>query len=544
DDPVFAAGSVRADAFDECDFIIARMLRNGEPPASFSGVSANGVLWLYGQDPCYANAIDIQPDGKIVVAGVNGNPATTSRDVTLVRLNPDGTPDPAFGSGGIVQTDILGRSLDDTARDVKAVKHRGSIRIVVGGHRGAPPDRDVVLIAYREDGTLDSSFGANRNGVVVLDYGSGGAKSDDIAAAISVDENGLVRVFGTSTTDGDSNIAWTELDAEGTVLRQQEIELRGSQDAPSIDIAPGGETLLAFRSEHAIAVARMTAGGAIDLDFGEKGFAYPAWENLGAAPSGIVDPGDGGIFVAFNSQQTALVGKLDPSGAVDSDFGEDGVAAAFVESQSPGIPSETYLHALASQRDGRIVGVGQQFDVPQLGFKSLIVRFESMIRNMGFETDDDANDFPDAWEAISARDIDRRVCGSALPGLPPTDAYAGRCYFRLQGDSSNAARGLEQRIALTGSAGDRIELVLSRRATNSAPNEMADASVAIRYGSGWDRHRMDIRTTTGSWETKHLTFVAAQDYSELVVQPVLRSYTYPNSEFDIDQVVLLVDPVR
>src|SRR5256885_1087418 len=51
--------------------------------------------------PAAAVAPALQPDGKIVLAGST----TAGADVfALARLNPGGSPDAAFGSGGVVTT--------------------------------------------------------------------------------------------------------------------------------------------------------------------------------------------------------------------------------------------------------------------------------------------------------------------------------------------------------------------------------------------------------------------------------------------------------
>jgi uncharacterized delta-60 repeat protein len=49
-----------------------------------------------------ANAVLVQPDGKIVAAGQGQS------DFALVRCNTDGSLDASFGTGGIVTTDFGG----------------------------------------------------------------------------------------------------------------------------------------------------------------------------------------------------------------------------------------------------------------------------------------------------------------------------------------------------------------------------------------------------------------------------------------------------
>src|SRR5687768_14457022 len=49
------------------------------------------------------NAVAVQRDGKIIVAGAADSPlATGDTDMAVIRLNADGTLDPSFGAGGRV----------------------------------------------------------------------------------------------------------------------------------------------------------------------------------------------------------------------------------------------------------------------------------------------------------------------------------------------------------------------------------------------------------------------------------------------------------
>jgi uncharacterized delta-60 repeat protein len=92
-----------------------------------------------------ARSVAIQSNGKIVVAG------TDSRmRFAVARYLIDGSLDPAFGNGGIVTTDISLR--DDIGFDV-AIHANG--RIVVAGTSSV----GFSFARYRTDGTLDATFG-------------------------------------------------------------------------------------------------------------------------------------------------------------------------------------------------------------------------------------------------------------------------------------------------------------------------------------------------------------------------------------------------
>ena len=88
-----------------------------------------------------ANAIAIQPDGKVVVAGQAG---VSGDDFALARYTVDGRLDPSFGSGGEVVTNfgVTGESCppctksDELASSV-AVQPDGKIVAVGAGATSA-----------------------------------------------------------------------------------------------------------------------------------------------------------------------------------------------------------------------------------------------------------------------------------------------------------------------------------------------------------------------------------------------------------------------
>ena len=98
-----------------------------------------------------ANAVAIQKDGKIVVAGTGANNGDT-----LIRLNTDGTLDSSFGSGGIANFTPQQIAFGFFAL---AIQSDGKI---VAAADGALNGREPVMQAARvnTDGSLDTSFGS------------------------------------------------------------------------------------------------------------------------------------------------------------------------------------------------------------------------------------------------------------------------------------------------------------------------------------------------------------------------------------------------
>jgi uncharacterized delta-60 repeat protein len=84
---------------------VGRLLPSGAPDPSFDG---DGRATVVVPDYSYADRVEVDPAGRIVVAGGTGS--NSSEDALLARLLPSGGLDPDFGSGGVVREDFLAAS--------------------------------------------------------------------------------------------------------------------------------------------------------------------------------------------------------------------------------------------------------------------------------------------------------------------------------------------------------------------------------------------------------------------------------------------------
>jgi uncharacterized delta-60 repeat protein len=151
------------------DFALARYNTNGTLDTSFN--STGTVTTPIGNGDDAANAVAIQPDGKIVAAGYA---KFANYDFALVRYNTDGTLDPAFNGTGKVTT-AFGNG-DDFA---KAVAIQRDDRIIVAGYAQFG-NNDFALARYNADGTPDASF--NTTGKVTTPIGN----NDESALAVAL----------------------------------------------------------------------------------------------------------------------------------------------------------------------------------------------------------------------------------------------------------------------------------------------------------------------------------------------------------------------
>src|SRR5262249_33831932 len=121
-----------------------------------------------------ANALVVQPDGKIVVAGgsayASGENDTTSDYFALVRYRANGSLDPRFGKRGIVTTPFG----TGDGRAFAVVLQRDG-KLVAAGE--SDPG-GVALVRYNPDGSLDRSFGSGgKVQTIIGDYSYSDARA-------------------------------------------------------------------------------------------------------------------------------------------------------------------------------------------------------------------------------------------------------------------------------------------------------------------------------------------------------------------------------
>jgi uncharacterized delta-60 repeat protein len=155
--------------------------------------------------PGGANAVAVQPDGRIVVAGFS---------FLVTRFNADGTLDAGFGSGGQVAVPFGDFGWDSEA-NVILVQPDGRV-VIAGGSYGS--HYDFALARLDSDGSLDKGFG--HNGMVTTDFYDG---RDAIKALVLQPDGRLVAAgFGhasnQSSTDS-SHFALARYESNGALDR-------------------------------------------------------------------------------------------------------------------------------------------------------------------------------------------------------------------------------------------------------------------------------------------------------------------------------------
>jgi uncharacterized delta-60 repeat protein len=221
DGKILLAGSC-VNPFDlKSHFCVARLNPNGTLDAGFDGWhgTGNGKFGFpIGPDDNYANAIALQPDGKIVLVGECRNALNTSPDPAInfdfcvARLFPDGTYD-----GSVASPAGVGRAIfpigtgDDRA---KAVALQADGRIVIAGACQGEFSIDFCVARLNANGSFDLSFdgpSGDGNGRFVRSASS----SDDSVSGVAVQPDGKIVVAGSCGGFADFDFCLMRLHSDG-----------------------------------------------------------------------------------------------------------------------------------------------------------------------------------------------------------------------------------------------------------------------------------------------------------------------------------------
>lgn len=259
-----------------------------------------------------ANSVAIQPDGKIVAAGLSNNGAQYV--FALARYNPDGSVDATFNGAGKLTTAI--GSIDDVAVSV-AIQPDG--KIVAAGFSNNGTQYVFALTRYNADGSLDTTF--NGTGKVTTAIGSG----VDAANSVVIQPDGKIVAAGSSNN--------------------------GAQDV--------------------FALARYNANGSLDSAFNSTGKVTTAIGSISDLGYSVALQPDGKIVAAGDSwtgtHRVFALARYNANGSLDSTFNTTGkLTIAFGSGDDD-------ARSIAIQRDGKIVAAG--FSMTSTKFVFALARY-------------------------------------------------------------------------------------------------------------------------------------------------------------------------
>ena len=315
------------------NFYLVRYNSNGSLDSSFG---VGGIVSTPNTSNSYAAVL--QPDGKIVAAG-NKNGVNQS---CLVRYNADGSLDRSFGLAG---TGIVTTPGTNSAYSV-LLQPDGKIIALGQGGGGI-----FTLARYISNGSLDLSFGLAGTGIVSTDVVH--PAGSQIQAAVLQPDGKIVAIGGGDTftlvrynSDGAVDNTFGLAANNNVVTTPNTSNAYGAVLQPDRKIVVVGDYNDGGRS--VFCLVRYNSDGSIDTTFGSNGTGIVTTPNTTTALAGVLQP-DEKILAAGDSGRVACYLS---NGSLDRTFGSDGTGIVTTANLGP-------TKAIALQSDNKIVIAGQ-----------------------------------------------------------------------------------------------------------------------------------------------------------------------------------------
>jgi len=327
---ILVAGETQATPSSRSLIALARYNADGTLDLGFG--TGGEVTTDFDPIPATAAGICLQPDGRIVVVG--RYPMFVSLllpsglDILLSAYHPDGTLDTKFGTGGKV-VDSVSLGPFSFLPNVTGVACQADGKILVGA--GGPP---TSILRYNVDGSRDSGFGSGGLVGISAHGGQGVALQPDGKIVAGVEGTFLLRLNPDGSPDPSFGTGGLTFGAEGS---------------HSILLQPDGRIVCLGVEFGANSPTRFNVNGTLDRTFGQGGLIFPPLEALsfGALQT------DGKVVRATTSKGLFDLSRYNPNGSVDTSFGTDGkVTTGFAPSLNAS------LAGVVVQPDGKILAAG------------------------------------------------------------------------------------------------------------------------------------------------------------------------------------------
>ncbi len=288
DGKILVAGEI-----GKLDAGLLRFLPDGTPDSSF-GENGGAFTDLGGAE--YVHSVVLQPDGKIVVTGIEG-----TRKAFVVRFLSDGSLDESFGNHGSVITVM------QYASSIDCMTLQPDGKIIIAGIFSVNGFRQMLLIRYKANGNLDQDFGTD--GILIKTFLSG---------YHMVTLNSII------------------LQPDGKIV------IAGSS-SPQYDIF--------------MALARFESNGSVDIAFGKEGKVLTDFQTDESAATSVLLQPDGKIIATGSTNDNVglngafALARYQTNGSLESSFGINGM-------QSTSIPGDVRSYASVLQKDGKMVLAG------------------------------------------------------------------------------------------------------------------------------------------------------------------------------------------
>ena len=370
-------GKIVATGFTEDDgeskMIVLRYLPNGTLDGNFVGLEASFL-----PSTNIAQAIALQPDGKILIAGYATNaqaPTVYNEELVVLRLNSNGIPDNSFGTNGAT---ILNLGINERPVSIRVTTNG---KILVAGNAFANTTSSFFATRLNSNGSIDNSFGVNGLNVVYISNGLW-----NYCQEMELQPDGKILLAGEVKAFNGNNFALIRLNPDGgydpTFSGDGKTTLNVSSTddgAQAMLLTPDGKILLGGYALDAdgkteIALARFNADGSLDDSFGNAGKVLAQMGTDYGSVADLCATAMGNIIVTgtakrYPSYFDFFLAKYKSDGSPDQSFGNQGITYTDYDGHYDGISSAEILP------DGRILVAGTGVKISNSISEFLLARY-------------------------------------------------------------------------------------------------------------------------------------------------------------------------
>jgi uncharacterized delta-60 repeat protein len=353
----------------------------------------------------------LQSDGKLLAFSVAyGTGGSNDTDVSLVRYNSNLTLDSTFGTNGKVTTHIS--NFSEWASSM-ATQSDGKI-VVVGSTdtvTSGLPKRNVLIIRYNSNGSVDTTFGTN--GSKVFSIGT----LDDYAMSVAIQPDGKILVGGnTKVSTSDINFFIARLDQSGNLdttfgtSGKITTNVSGDDNFCEFKLQQDGKIVAVGSADYhkTNAIVRYNSNGSLDTTFGSSGIKtfkilsggandWNEIRDIALQKDGKIVLGGQSASSSSGYDQNFSVARLNIDGSLDTSFANSGTKLTDLGSTTE------YGKNLAILSTGQIIQLGSSSGTGVVLYKS------NGELDTSFATPTSVNSFSSYTEKGAPQSIDSNV---------------------------------------------------------------------------------------------------------------------------------------
>ena len=340
---ILVVGKTRfGDNYNDYYMAVARFNTDGTPDTSFDN-DGKEYIPFYDLISSSGTEISLQPDNKIIVAGITYNNVNFT-EIAIAKLNPDGSLDETFDGDGKL-TLALPSAVNESYSYSK-MKILPDGKILVSGSIQFPStnEQNVFVARLKSNGSLDETF--NGTGIMTADLNTNPqvAWDYDNITDIILQSNGKILAVGntTSLSGTDLDMVILRLNDNGSLdntFDNDGIRILHFSDywdqALTVALQDDGKIIVgglsSGESAAYFALARLNSNGVLDTSFGVDGKQTtdmgPYWTDM---INSIIIQADGKIIAAGyaeiinNGVGGGGIARYNTNGNIDTGFGDNG----------------------------------------------------------------------------------------------------------------------------------------------------------------------------------------------------------------------------